>query len=74
MVEEALALALIGARHEDIEVKVALSEDLPPILADATQLQQVVLNLVRNAIEAMQAVEKRELVIASRQTEEGMVE
>lgn len=74
VVEEALALALIGARQEDIEVKVALSEDLPPILADATQLQQVVLNLVRNAIEAMQAVEKRELVIASRQTEEGMVE
>ena len=66
MVEEALALALIGARQEDIEVKVALSEDLPPILADATQLQQVVLNLVRNAMEAMQVVERRNLLIATR--------
>lgn len=74
MVREALALALIGAREEDVEVEVTLGETLPAVLADATQFQQVVLNLVRNAIEAMQAVEHRRLVIASRVTEEGMVE
>src|SRR5690625_3221817 len=74
MVREALALALIGAREEGVEVEVTLGETLPAVLADATQFQQVVLNLVRNAIEAMQAVEHRRLVIASRVTEEGMVE
>ena len=74
VVREALGLALIGTREEDVEVEVALDEDLPVILADATQLQQIVLNLVRNAIEAMQAVERRELTIASRRTEEETVE
>src|SRR5690554_3878854 len=36
VVREALGLALIGTREEDVEVEVALDEDLPVILADAT--------------------------------------
>ena len=37
-----------------------------PVIVDTVQIQQVVLNLVRNAIEAMEAVERRELTIATR--------
>ena len=66
LVEEALALALVGARQLGIRVSVDLDPDLRPVLADGVQIQQVLLNLVRNAVEAMQTVDRRELVIATR--------
>jgi two-component system sensor kinase FixL len=66
LVEEALALALVGARQSGIHVALDLDCNLIPILVDNVQIQQVVLNLVRNAVEAMEAVERRELTIATR--------
>jgi len=68
LVEEALALALVGARLSGVRVTLALDHSLPPVLVDAVQVQQVVLNLVRNAIEAMEAGERRELSITTRVT------
>jgi two-component system, LuxR family, sensor kinase FixL len=65
LVEEALALALVGARQSGVRVTLELAPAMPPILADAVQIQQVVLNLVRNAIEAMEEVDRRELVIGT---------
>ena len=65
LVEEALALALVGARQSGVRVTLELAPVMPPILADAVQIQQVVLNLVRNAIEAMEEVDRRELVIGT---------
>jgi two-component system sensor kinase FixL len=65
LVEEALALALVGARLSGVRVTLALDHSLPPVLVDGVQVQQVVLNLVRNAIEAMEAVERRELSITT---------
>jgi two-component system sensor kinase FixL len=65
LVEEALALALVGARLSGVRVTLALDHSLPPVLVDAVQVQQVVLNLVRNAVEAMEAVERRELSITT---------
>jgi two-component system sensor kinase FixL len=68
LVEEALGLALVGARLSGVRVTLALDHGLPPVLVDGVQVQQVVLNLVRNAIEAMEAVEYRELSITTRVT------
>jgi two-component system sensor kinase FixL len=68
LVEEALALALVGSRQSGVRVTLDLDHGLPPVLVDAVQIQQVVLNLVRNAVEAMEAVERRELSIATRRT------
>ncbi len=65
LVEEALALALVGARQSGVRVSLDLDRNLMPVLVDAVQIQQVVLNLVRNAVEAMEAVERRELIIAT---------
>ena len=50
------ALGLVGSdlRNKEIEVVLELSEDLPPVLADSIQLEQVLLNVMRNAIEAME--------------------
>jgi two-component system sensor kinase FixL len=66
LVEEALALALVGARQRGVRTSLELDHGLPPILVDHVQIQQVVVNLVRNAVEAMEEVEQRELFIETR--------
>ena len=66
LVEEALAITLLGARQSGVHVTLELDQSAAPILVDGVQLQQVVLNLVRNAVEAMEAVEHRELQITTR--------
>jgi two-component system sensor kinase FixL len=63
VVEEAGALALIGAQGQGVHVSFRLPGDLPAVMIDKVQVQQVVLNLVRNAIEAMQDSRRRELSI-----------
>ncbi len=63
LVEEAAALALVGAREYGIRVQFALAEALPAVLADRVQVQQVVLNLVRNAVEVLQPCSLREILV-----------
>jgi two-component system sensor kinase FixL len=53
LIEEASALALVGAKEHGIRVLFRFSPDIDLVLADKVQIQQVVLNLIRNAIEAM---------------------
>jgi two-component system, LuxR family, sensor kinase FixL len=53
MVEEASALALVGAKDHGLRVQYAFSPEVDLVLADKVQIQQVVLNLVRNAVDAM---------------------
>jgi two-component system sensor kinase FixL len=73
VVEEASALALVGAKETGIRVSLALSAELPPVAIDKIQVQQVVLNLVRNAVEAMTQSPERSLTIATERTGEGIV-
>lgn len=65
MVEEAGALALVGAKEHGIRVRYEFSPEVDLVLADKVQIQQVVLNLVRNAIDAMAEsnADRRELTI-----------
>ncbi len=62
--EEAAALALVGAREQGVRVSLRCDPDLPDILVDKIQIQQVALNLIRNAVEAMETSSRRELTIA----------
>jgi len=64
------------ARQNDVEVVVEGPADLPPVHVDAIQIQQVLLNLVRNAIEAMAtaASPQRRVTLAARDAGEGMIE
>jgi signal transduction histidine kinase len=77
--QEALSETLTFVQHELINSGVALrvehASTLPVILADKVQLQQVILNLVINGIEAMQAItdRPRELMIRSEQDDAGQV-
>jgi PAS domain S-box-containing protein len=63
---EVLALARSQVQSNGVSLRTRLGEDLPPILGDRIQLQQVLLNLIINAIEAMNDVsDARELSISS---------
>ena len=72
VVREAAALALIGAKDAGIISTFRLADDLPPVLADAIQIQQVVFNLVRNAIEALGEETPGEIIIETRAHDDGV--
>jgi PAS domain S-box-containing protein len=63
------------AEKNRVSVHAELADSLPTVRGDRVELQQVILNLVMNGIEAMQSVEDRprELVIRSRQDEKQLV-
>jgi len=65
VVEEAMGLAIVGAAEADIRVRSKLAYNLPDIMMDKIQVQQVVLNLVRNAIDALQTSPVRDLLVAT---------
>jgi signal transduction histidine kinase/ABC-type uncharacterized transport system substrate-binding protein len=73
LIRTVLALVYIDLRKHSIESQVNLSEQLPPIIGNEIQLQQVILNLVMNAIESMSSVEPRVLSIKSETTENNCV-
>ena len=74
VVNEASALALVGAGERGVEVEVRLDPSADSVLVDRIQVQQVILNLVRNAIEAMAESPVRRLLIRSRRAQPGQVE
>ena len=74
VVEEAAALALVGAKESGVRATFNLATGLPPVMIDKVQVQQVVINLVRNAIEAMAAVEERRLTVGTGIAQDGMIE
>ena len=66
IIREVIALAQSELQRNRITLETQLSDNVPPILADRIQLQQVMLNLMMNAIEAMtQVTTPRELLISS---------
>jgi PAS domain S-box-containing protein len=73
LIRDVLVLVQPAVETHRIVVRTSLSDDLPPVLGDRIQLQQVVLNLLTNAIEAMCDVADRrhELVISSRRHDVG---
>jgi two-component system sensor kinase FixL len=73
LVEEASALALVGAKDRGVRVRFQFDPSTDLVLADKVQIQQVILNLIRNAIEAMEQSERRELVISTSAADDDMV-
>ena len=69
-----IALTRMEAANNSVSVRTQLAEGLPPVQGDRVQLQQVVLNLIINAIEAMRDVgeEERELFISTRNEPDGV--
>jgi two-component system, LuxR family, sensor kinase FixL len=74
LVEEASALALVGVRDKGVHVRFEFDPRIDFVLADKVQIQQVLLNLMRNAIDAMEDSQRRELTVSTRLAPEDMVE
>ena len=73
LVEEAVDVAMTGKTKEGLVIRCAFDRSTDTVLADRIQVQQVVLNLVRNAVEAMSGAPRRELTIASRAGDPGFL-
>jgi two-component system sensor kinase FixL len=73
LIEEAGALALVGAKAAGVRVRFDLDPNVDLVLADKVQVQQVILNLVRNAIEAMAQSKVRDLVISATPVGDGSI-
>jgi len=73
LLEEASALALVGARESSLRVSLRLAR-VDPVIVDRVQIQQVALNLIRNAIEAMAGSETKELTITVTTTPDAMAQ
>jgi two-component system sensor kinase FixL len=73
LIEESSRLALIGAVERGIQAHYALDPEINEVLVDRVQIQQVLLNLVRNAVEALALVDEREIFITTASDSRGMV-
>lgn len=74
VIEEAVALAFVGASEKSIKMEVDLDPSLGQVEIDKVQIQQVLINLVRNSIDAMQPCSTRELHLTASGGERGFVD
>lgn len=73
LIAEANALALVGSREHGMEVQVSLDPQANQVFVDRVQVEQVLVNLIRNAIDAMTHSSVRALTISSRPGPKGFV-
>jgi two-component system sensor kinase FixL len=74
LIEEAGALGLTGAREQNIQLRFNLNPDFDLVLVDRVQIQQVLVNLFRNALEAMSQSSQRELIVSNAEVGDEMLE
>lgn len=72
--EEAMVLGLLGAKNAKVSTRFHHEPELPTVNVDRVQIQQVLVNLLRNAVEAMAKTPKRELTLALARSGEDMIE
>jgi len=65
LINEAASLGLMGAKNDGVAVSIDLDPEASPVLVDKVQIQQLLINLIRNAIEAMSDSAVRKLTITS---------
>jgi PAS domain S-box-containing protein len=73
--QEVIALLLNNLRANRVLVRTELADDIPPVQGDRVRLQQVIWNLIQNAIDAMSSVDDRprELLIRTEQDQDALV-
>ena len=73
LIEEASALALVGIKEQGIRVHFQFDPRVDLVLADKVQIQQVLFNLLRNAVEALADAERRDLTMSAVPGADGMI-
>jgi two-component system, LuxR family, sensor kinase FixL len=74
MVDEATTLALIGPTASGVKMRVRLDPEAPYVLGNRIEIQQVLINLVRNSLEAMAGADRRELDLTTTLRRPDLVE
>ncbi len=74
LINEANALALVGSREHGIDVQQSLDPFADLVFVDRIQVQQVLVNLIRNAIDAMMTSELRCLTVSTARQSDALVE
>ena len=74
IVNESNALALVGSREHGIDVQVELGASERQVLVDRIQIQQVLVNLIRNAVDAMLDSPEKSLTVRTADAPDGMVQ
>lgn len=72
LIDEAVAIALAGNKTRKIRLQTRLSPAIDQVVVDKVQIQQVLLNLIRNGMEAMNDATKRLMIIDTAPGEDGM--
>jgi two-component system sensor kinase FixL len=73
MVKEASALSMLGRNEYGVRIRLQLNSQVGRVFVDKVQIQQVLFNLMRNALEAMATAERRDLVVSAEPAQDGMV-
>ncbi len=73
LMEEASALALVGARQKGYRVALRFDRNLGLVIVDKIQVQQVALNLIRNAMDSMEDSPERDLTVSLEPADGQMV-
>lgn len=76
VISELKAIAQTDARVHSVRLSLELASDLPPVMVHRLEIQQVMLTLLRNAVEALEGLppERREVVLRTARTDDGHVE
>lgn len=76
IVFEAVSLMFMSVERNSVRISYDFADNIPPILVDRVQIQQVLANLIRNAIEAFESSDTpyREIILGARPVSEEMVE
>jgi len=77
LIHDAVSLCIAELKQNDIKLTFGLDDDLPPICVDHIQIEQVIINLVRNSVDALQSLpakQQRQLSIQSQLTPNNAIE
>jgi two-component system sensor kinase FixL len=74
LIDDATTLGLVGVREQDVECLLDIDREVGDVLVDPIQIQQVMVNLMRNAIEAMAKSPVKQLLIRARPIGDDRIE